>query len=823
MVSTRLTRTTVCLGSQALPLDLLFRDIVFAGRNAFRRPGFTLLIALTLALGIGVNSAVFALLDNVLLRPLRYRDPSRIVFLWQTLPSKNVMELEPTPFDFTAWHELHGLSESGMALPDTFTLTGDDNPERIRGSRVTASLFSLLGITPRIGRPFTPAEDLDGTAAVAILSDRLWRRRFGGDQRVLGRTIRINGEPRTIIGVMPRDATLPGPLAEDDDLWLPARMTPSERVNEDSHNYKILGRLADGVTLEQASAELEALAARMASERPSHRIMGARLVPVAEQTVHIIRPTLLLIAGSVALLLLVAGANASTLLLARASSRRHELAVRTALGATRGRLFSLALAESLVFASLGGLAGLLVGGWALRAVLPLFAGSLPADIPIDIDARAALFTAVVSGVLGLLFGVVVAAHRPHDRIADVLQSSGRTISGSAGRGRSALVIAQVALAVILLSAAGLMLNSVVKLSRVRPGFDADHLLTFKVALTGLNYQSAPSRVNFASDLLARLEAQPGVRHAALSSVVPFGGTRNGNAFVIEGRTRKPSELHIADQRHVSPNYFQTMNIPLAKGRLFQASDDSRGEPVVIINRTMAKQYWPNEDPIDRRVRTGGGFDSGVWFRIVGVVEDVRHVALTRDPVSEMYRPIAQTATPLFTIVVRTDGDPSALTPSLRAAVQAIDPNLPIYDVRTMEERIAGSFAQMRGTMLLLLVTAALAAALSGVAIYGSIWYAVSQRIPEIGVRLALGASRGSVFRDVLRRAVSLTGTGALIGVGGALAAGRAIAGLLFDTRASDPVTLAAVVTVTMCLALVASLVPAHRAMSVDPMIALRNE
>jgi predicted permease len=804
-----------------LPLDLLFRDLVLAGRNALRRPGFTVLVALTLALGIGVNSAVFALLDSVLLRPLPYRDPSRIVFVWQTLPSKNVMELEATPFDFTAWRELHGLSELAMAIPDTFTLTGDENPERVRGSRMTASLMPLLGITPRIGRAFTPAEDLNGTAAVSILSDRLWRRRFGGDARVLGRTIQIDGEPRTIVGVMPRGATLPGPLADDDDLWMPARMTPAERVNEDSHNYKILGRLADGVTLAQASAELDAFAARMASERPSHRVIGARLIPATEQTVHAIRPTLLLIAGSVALLLLVASANASTLLLARASSRRHELAVRTALGATRGRLLSLAVAESLIFASLGGMAGLLLGGWALRAVLPLFAGSLPSDIAIDVDARVALFTAALSAVLGLLFGAVVAAHRPDGGLADVLKASSRTISGATGRARGALVIAQVALAVVLLCAAGLMLNSVARLSRVRPGFDADHLLTFKVALTGLNYQSAPARVNFASDLLARLEAGPGIRHAALTSAVPFGGTRNGNAFAIEGRLRKPGELNIADQRHVSPDYFQTMNIPLVTGRLFQSSDNSRGEPVVIINRTMAKQYWPDEDPIDRRVHTGG-FESPVWLRVVGIVDDVRHVSLTRDAVSEMYRPIAQTATPLFTVVVRTDGDPIALTRSARATVQAIDPNLPIYDVRTMEERIAGSFAQMRATMLLLLVTAALAAVLSGVAIYGSIWYAVSQRIPEIGVRLALGASRGSVFRDVLRRAVSLTGIGALIGVAGALAASRAIAGLLFETRATDPGTLAAVVAATMGLAVVASIVPAHRAMSVDPIIALRN-
>jgi len=334
-----------------LQLDLIVHDLTLAIRNAFRRPGFTLLVVLTLALGIGVNSAVFALLDGILLRPLPYRDPSRLVFVWQTLPSKNVMELEATPYDLEAWRGLRGISELAMAKPDTYTLTGDDNPERVRGSRVTASLMPLLGIAPRIGRPFTPAEDLDGTAPVAILSDGLWRRRFGADPQALGRTIQINGESGTVVGVMPRGASLPGPLAENTDLWLPARMSPAERTNEDSHNYRFLARLTPGTTLEQASAEIDAFASRMAAERPSHRSIGARLVPIGEQTVRAIRPSLLLIAGCVGLLLVVASANASTLLLARASNRRHELAVRTALGATRGRLLSLAVAESLVFAT----------------------------------------------------------------------------------------------------------------------------------------------------------------------------------------------------------------------------------------------------------------------------------------------------------------------------------------------------------------------------------------------------------------------------------------------------------------------------------------
>src|SRR3954463_1399391 len=528
-----------------MSLDLFRRDLSLAARNAFRRPGFTFLIVLTLALGIGVNSAVFALLDAVLLRPLPYRDPARIVFAWQTFPSQNVQELEPTAFDYNAWQSLRSFSAIAMARTDTFTLTGGDNPERVRGSRITSTMMPLLGIAPRFGRNFTAEEDLDGTAPVAILSDGLWRRRFGGDEQVVGRVVQIDGQPRTIVGVMPRGVSLPGPLAGEDDLWMPARLSPADRVTEVYHSQKILGRLAGGVTLEQASAELEAMAARLAAERPSHRNLGARLTPVTEQTVRSIRPALLLIAGSVGLLLLVASANASTLLLARASNRSHELAVRTALGATRGRILSLAIAESLVFATLGGVGGLLLGGWTLRGILPLFEGALPSSIAVNIDGRVAMFTAAMSGALGLMFGVIVALHRPDGRLVDMLKSSGRTVAGSGGRGRGALVVAQVALAVVLLSAAGLMLNSVVKLSRVRPGFDAGHLLTFKVALTGSNYAAAPSRIAFASDVVARLETTPAVRQAALSSVIPFGGTRNGNAFTIEGRPRKPGELQIA--------------------------------------------------------------------------------------------------------------------------------------------------------------------------------------------------------------------------------------------------------------------------------------
>jgi putative ABC transport system permease protein len=822
--STGAVADAIYLRSHAMYLDLWWGDVRFAWRNAARRPGFTLLVVLTLALGLGVNSAVFALVDAVLLRPLPFRDPSRIVFIWQTLPEHNVFELEATPFDYAAWRTVNAFSFVALIDGDAYTLTGEDAPERVRGSRVTSSLMPLLGLAPQIGRGFTADEDRDSSAPVVILNDGLWRRRYGADAAILGRSIRVNGVPHTVVGVMPRGVSLPGPLAGNDDLWLPARMAPAERDNAISHNYSIVARLADGVSFARASAEIETFAARMAVEhRDSHKGIGARLVPIGEQTVRAIKPALLVVAGGVALLLLVAGANAVTLFMARAANRRHEIAVRAALGATASRLRSLAIAECLLFSALGGLAGLVLGGWSLRALLPVFAATLPASASIDVDGRAALFTAGLAVLLGLMFGVVVTAHQP-DGVSEALKGSTRAIpSGSIGRTRHVLVVAQVTFAVILLSAAGLMLNSVGKLSRISTGFDADHVLTFKIALTGSNFTPAASRIAFVSDLLHRLKSTAGVRSAAVTSTIPFGGTRGANGVDIEGRPPVPGEPSIiVDQRQVAPDYFQTMRIPLLSGRAFTTSDDSQAERVTVINRTMAAMYWPNQNPIDRRARLTGGYDSDIWFRIVGVVDDVRHIALSRGAVAEMYRPYLQAPVPAFTVVVRTVDVPAAIAPVARATVLAIDSSLPIYDVRTMDDRIAASFAQTRGTTLLLLVTAALAAALATVAIYGSIWYSVTQRLPEIAIRLALGATRVSVFRRVVGRALSLGALGAVCGTLVAMAAGPLLQNLLFDTRTTDPATYALVVGGVLTLTAAASLIPAHRAMRVDPMTVLRN-
>jgi putative ABC transport system permease protein len=812
-------------------LDFIWADLKHACRTLVSRPAFTAILVITLALGIGVNSAVFALLDGVLWRSLPYRDPSRLVFVWQTLPEHNVAELEPTPFDFEAWHRVQSFESLALIATDTYTLAGDDNPERVRGARITSSLMPLLGIAPRVGRTFETREDDDGAAPTAILSDGLWKRRYGGDQpdesdkSIVGRRILINGVQTTVIGIMPASALLPGPLAANDDLWLPARLTPSERTNAISHNYTVVARLASGFRLERAAREVDAFAKRLAADEPdSHHGIGARVVTFDEQTVRNVRPSLMVAAGGVALLLLVTCANASTLLLAREANRRHETAVRAALGATRPRLLSLAVIESLALAGLGGLAGLAFGNWALRFLVPLFSASLPATATVDIDGRVASFTAALSVILGLTFGLARVFTR-FDGTLDALKGSSRTATADSAqsRTRNVLLVAQIAFAVTLMCAAGLMLQSVVRLSRVSPGFDATNVLSFRLSLTGSSYADGASRLALVRQLIDRIAAAPGIQRAGVTSNIPFGGSRGANGVEIEGRPVTRGESIVIDQRYVTPDYFQTMRVPLVIGRMLSETDDERGDRVVMINRTMARRYFPASSPIDRRVRVTAGVNAHAWCRIVGVVEDVRHIALSGDAVPEMYYPYAQAPVATFAVVARTATNPAAATPALREALRAADPALPMYDVRTMEDRIARSMAQTRATMLLLLVTGALAATLAAIAIYGSVWYSVSTRTPEIGIRLALGATPASVCGGILRNALSLSAVGAGIGAVAMTTARPLLASFLVDAPTTDVTTFASVIGALFAVTALACLVPAWRAMHVDPVVALRNE
>ena len=803
--------------------ESLAANLRLAWRNTLKYPGFTATVVLTLALGIGVNSAVFALIDGVLLRPPPYRDPSRLVFVWQTLPQHGVFELEATPFDYASWQTLKAFESVAMVATDAFTIS-EASPERIRGARVTSTLLPLLGVSPRFGRAFTPDEDDVSAPPAAILSDGLWQRRFGADPAAVGRIIQINGVGHTVVGVMPAGIHLPGPLSAGSDLLLAARLTPEERASEISHNYTVVARLARDVPVASASAALDAFAKRMAKEHPdSHRNIGARLVSFADETVRSLRPTLILVAGAVALLLLAACANAATLLITRAAGRQRETAVRTALGATSGDLMSLSVAESLVYVGLSTALALALGGWALRILLPFYAASLPPAAPIGLNDHVLAFTLANAALLTAAFASLLARQQPRSAI-DALKASTRLAGSRAEhRTRSVLVVAQIAFAVVLLAVAGLLMDSFARLSRVTPGFDAAQVLSFRISLTDSGYVEPASRIAFTRDLVQRLQAAPGVALAAVNSTIPFGGTRGANGVEIQGRPRTSGESLIVDQRHVTSGYFAVMGIPLLEGRMLHESDDEQAERVVVINRRMAEMYWRDSSPIDARVRVTAGVNEGLWFRIVGVVENVRHVSLSREPVPEMYYPYPQAPVGTFTAVVRTAAEPASIVPAVVAALKRLDPRLPVYDVRAMSGRVAASVAQTRATMLLLLVTAGLAAALAAIAIYGSIWYSVSQQLPEIGIRLALGASPRTICAAVVGRAMLMTAAGTALGIAAAVAAQPLFAALLFQTPATNPSTYGSVVFILVALAIVASSGPARRATRVDPMIALRHE
>jgi putative ABC transport system permease protein len=806
-------------------LDLLWSDLRLAWRNACRRPAFTLLVVATLAAGLGGAAAVFAIVDAVLLRPLPYREPGRLVYLWQTLPRHDVFALEPAPADYTDWQQLRSFSSLALISTDSYTITGVPEAERVHGARVTASLMPLLGISPRLGRAFVPAEDADASNATAILGDGLWRRRYGADPGIVGRTITVDGVPRTVVGVMPPGAQLPGAAPDASELWLPVRFSPAERDNAISHNYRIVGRLAPGISVAQASGELAARAAQQAATQPeSHAGLGARVESIAAASTARIRPALAVLAGGVILLLLVAAANVATLLIVRAVTRRRDAAIRTALGASPMRLLTLSMTETLLLAAAGALSGLVLARWMLQLFLPLFAEALPraADARVGGDVAAATFGAAVA--LGLVLAAVVARLAPAHRVSEALAAGTRsTPSRGVARARGALVALQIALAVVLLTSAALMLQSLVRLARVKPGFDGARVLTFRMSLPDTSYRGAPARAVFADRLLTALRAVPGIERAALTSQIPLGGSRGANGIEIEGRPAQPGEPRIADQRHVTADYFQTMGIPLREGRLFTAADDERSEPVALVNRTMAKQFFPGVDPIGHRVRVSAGFDAGQWFRIVGIVGDVNHVSLSRAPVPELYRPYAQAPVPDFVVAVKTAGAPAGAAAACRAAIGAVDRNLPLYDVRPMAERVARSYADARATGALLAATALIATLLAAVAIYGAIWYSVAERVFEIGIRMALGATRASVCSRIVGGAVTLGAIGIAAGVPAALAAGRLLNGMLFNTSPVDPATYAGIAGGVLILAIVASLVPARRAMRVDPLIAIRAD
>ena len=798
----------------------LLQDLRYATRRLLKSPGFASVAVGALALGIGANTAIFSVVNSVLLRPLPYPAPEQLVQLWESRPQQNMPRVEIAPHEFLAWAD-QCRSFQRLAATDVaeYNLTGRGEPERVTGALVTAGYFPLLGVAPAQGRAFLEEEDRPGASNVVVLGHELWQNRFNSDPSVVGQTVSLDGVACAVVGVLPRGFRLPGGAA----LARPIAFSSEDRAQPGSHFLNVFGRLKDGVTLAQAEAEMAAVAARveqsLGGTNVGHRVA---VVSLHEQVAGGARTSLLVLLGAVALVLLIACANVANLLLARAAARRREVAVRAALGASRWRIVRQLLAESLLLSGLGGAVGLLLAVWGVDLLVGLDPTGVQRAGEVKLDWRVLAFTFGLSLLTGLLFGLAPALQASKTDFVESLKEGGRSGQGLArSRLRGALVVAEVALTLVLLVGAGLLLKSFGRLLAVDPGIDPHNVLTMDVALPPAKY-AEPQRITaFYERLLQEAAALPGVRAAGAVSVLPLAGDDSSNFVRIEGRAPlPPGQALRAGRRNVSADYFRAIGIPLKRGRAFTPADTAEAQRVLVINEAMARSFFAGEDPVGKRVRTG---DKSPWVEVVGVVGDVRHRGLDVDTRPEMFFPQLQTPSRQMTLVVRAAGDPEALAAPLRERVRAIDPDQPVGNVKTMEAWLSESVASRRFSAAVLGVFAAVAAGLAALGLYGVVSYSVAQRTHEIGLRVALGARPRDVLRLVIGQGMSLTLIGVAVGVAAALALTRVMSGLLFGVGATDAGVFVTVPLLLAAVAMLACYVPARRATKVDPMVALRYE
>jgi len=810
-------------------IEDLWQDLRYGARMLMKNPGFTLIAALTLALGIGANTAIFSVVNGVLLRPLPYKDPQQLVMVFA--PRRLEQEFNISSGGFTVLRDQKQVFEQVAAfLPmlDSASITGDGEPEFLGGVTVSANLFTLLGVEARYGRTFLPEEEKPGSDRVVVISHGLWQRRFGSDQKIVGRTIAIDNEPYTVVGVMPAGFQFPldgmwtGWLPRAIDIYIPLVLTPDE-INNQRKVLPVIARLKSQVGVEQAQAEMTVVAARIKRQYPdTNRDESIRLAPYHQQMVGRVRFALLVLLGAVGFVLLIACANVANLLLARAAGRRKEMAVRVALGAGRQRVIRQLLTENVLLGILSGLLALLVAFWGVDLLRTIIPENLPRVDEIGIDGRVFGFTMLISLAAGILFGLVPAFHTSRVDLNDALKDGGRSSGGSShNRLRNLLVVSEVALALALLTGAGLMLRSFIRLMSVDPGLDPRNVLTVDIRLSRGKY-SRPQQAAFFQRLLEHLRVTPGIQAVGAVYPMPLSGMEEDLWFDIEGQPPLARGEHrSAGPRGVSPGYFMAQGIQLLKGRVFTESDGGDTPPVVVINEALARRYWTNQDPIGRRISFDSRNGQTVWRQIVGVVKSVRHMALSEEPRSEVYIPFAQYPLAFMTLVARTDGAPLGYVAAVRSQVQAVDKDQPISNPRTMEERLASTVSQRRFNLILLAIFACLALSLAGIGIYGVMSYLVAQRTHEIGVRMALGAQAGDVLRLVIRQGMALALTGVLIGLITAFGLTRLLRNLLFDLSATDPLTFFVTALLLALVALLACYLPARRATKVDPLVALR--
>jgi putative ABC transport system permease protein len=796
----------------------LLQDIRYGLRRLWKAPGFTLAVVLVLALGIGATTAIFSVIDAALLRPLPYPEPGRLVAVYG--PGQN-------PFSFPQYldwkRDTEVFADLGTYWKTTYTLTGAGEPELLKVGQMSASVPRMLGVVPRVGRLFSPAEDLPGSERVIMLSEGLWRRRFGGDPRILGRTLTLGEQPYTVIGIIPpgRRSTVPTALAaaQELDAWTSLRLN-EKNAPRDMQFLDVLGRLRPGIGLAQAEERTVSFARGLKEAVGTDQ--DVQLVPLERLVIGNARPLLIALAGAVAMVLLIACTNVANLLLARAAVRRREIAVRAALGAARGRLVRQLLVESLLLALLGGGAGVLVAWAGVAGLRALGPGSVPRLAEATVDAKILGFALVLSLCTGLLFGLLPALRASRADLGEVMKEGARGTAGGPARERlrGTLIVAEVALSFALLIGAGLLLRSLERLLAVDKGFDAEHVMTSYLLLPYNSYPEGHQQAAFFREVRERVQALPGVRTAALVSDIPLGGGSNGG-IAIEGREYPRGKEPLAEKRIASPGYFEALRIPLLAGRVFSERDIAGAPPVVVVNQALAQRYFPGESPLGKHVDFR--WDTKGMQEIVGVVGDVREQALHLPARPAIYIPYAQRPAEWAYLLVRTTGDPNGIVPSLRRVVAALDRNLPLAQVRPLEDVVAAGLADRRLAMALFGVFSVLSLVLAALGLYAVISYMVVQRRQEIGIRMALGARTEQVVRSVLSQGMALIGIGVIVGAIAALWLGRFLAGLVFGVGTTDPVTFGSVALLLATTALLASMIPALRAAHVDPASVLRGE
>ena len=819
-------------------MERLIQDLRFAFRTLRRQPSVTTTIVITLAFGIGAASSIFSVVNAVLIRPLPYSDPSRLVIIDGNFLKLDMKQLGASPPEFVEYRDQTKSFEEIAAFNNVRqNLGGSEKPRRVTAAQITGGLFRLLRAEPAFGRLFDRSAELEAARNSVVLSAGLAAQRFGSMSSAVGQQVLLDGVTHTVVGVMPEGFEFPHPdlqFAERADLFLPLPLAPEMLEQRSRYNLRVIARLSPGVSLDQARSEMDALAGSFIQQYPRSYLGpggedgGWRItvVPLSDQITGSVKPALLILMGAVVLLLLIACANTANIMLARVAGRTRELAIRMALGASRGAIIRQLLAESIVLAILGGGLGLLLTLWFKDLILAINPDRIPRLAEVDVDWRVISFTAAVSVLTALVFGTAPALQASTTKIKRWLRDGG-DLFGSAKRRqtrlRSLLVVAEISISLVLLVSAGLLVRSMIRLSHVDPGFNPRNVLTMEIDLPAAKYSSEQQRRAFFQEVLDRVTSLSGVKSAGVVSILPMSGSRFDGPFSIEGRPFDPTKLSSADYRIVSAGLFDALGVRLRQGNALDRYSADPANPGVIINQTLANDFFSGDGAIGKRIKLGAPRSPRPWMTIIGVCEDVRERSLSTAPRPAMYVSSSQESTASMALVVRTEQDPSSLSSAVQASIVAVDRDQPISNVRTLGQVVAAASSRARFNSILLSGFAGVALLLAAIGIFGVVSYTVSQRTREIGIRMALGADRGDVLKIVVRQGVTLTLIGLAIGLAGTLATGRLLSSLLFETEPNDPLTMISISLLLAAVAITASVIPARRAIKVDPLIALRCE